>query len=335
MNTAVKVTGADTRAEVAHSGAKGVALPAVPVLQQIPKEEDDMPVQQIAVVRKETRLTTPVLPSILPTQKPFVAQAKQKAPAAAYMPFIATTPLQKEPSDSPGRFTLTPQQDAGTPLTGAVQLQAFNSNQQPVVQMVKASALVSIGKQWNKEIWINADDSKKKEMIAKIEKDTGLKSGTVFQKYDLYIRGAGPSAYKDIVKLMEKKDATTFLKFLNDEIEFEDMDVKLAKLAVIVCVSETGRGYAVDEMRGFMEKIIAGEVNWSGIKDNYAPSLTYKEDAFGKAGEYRPGMDESEDHSEASSEEDEAISDDEATEMTDESSKATATGATRSGKSFY
>jgi hypothetical protein len=84
---------------------------------------------------------------------------------------------------------------------------------QQVHQLVKASQLESIGKQWHKEIWIGADSSKKKEMIDLLEESSGFKSGTVFHAYDLYIRGAGASAYKDIVKGLVKKDVENFLDF--------------------------------------------------------------------------------------------------------------------------
>ena len=313
MKTTAKTPASETPTAVAHAGAKGKAFPAVPVSQQKPDDQNDLLMQM----------------KTAPTALPFTAFNAPNAPVAgnqsSYPPFVAPVAQRQTPSPGPTPFA---------PDSRPLQMQSGPGASGQVVQMVKASELEAIGKQWHKEIWVRADSSKKAEMIRAIETETGFKSGTVFQAYDLYIRGAGPSAYKDIVKTLVKKDAETFLSFLNDEVEFENLGGNLPKLAVIVCVSETGRGYSIEEMKAFMEKIIAGETTWSGVKENYAPSLTYKEDAFGKVGEYT-GMDEAEDQGEEMEEVDEeAISDDEATEMRQGSAAAGPGGVTRAGTAF-
>jgi hypothetical protein len=313
MKTAAKTPVATTNTAAEHTAANGKSLPAVPVLQQASKDEQEPPLQMMAA-------------SAAASFDRFSAHAIQKVErAASYTPFSIPTVQRKAAVGGQTRFA----------SQQALQMKADQNAAGEVVQMVKASELQAIGRQWHSEIWIRSDVSKKKEMIEKIERDTGFKSGTVFQAYDLYIRGAGPSAYKDIVKTLEKKDAETFLSFLNDEVDFENLGGNLPKLAVIVCVSETGRGYDLGEMRGFMEKIISGETTWSGVKENYAPSLTYKEDAFDKIGEYRPG-EEDEGHNEEMSEEDEEpISEDEATEMREGAEASVGTGGTRSGMEFH
>jgi len=314
MRIAAKTPVATTNAAAERSAANGKSLPAVPVLQQVSKDEEEPPLQMMAA------------PAALPFGR-FSSQPKQKKESAtSYTPFSIPAIQRLVSAEGPTRFT---------PGNQALQMKQDQNAPGEVVQMVKASELQAIGRQWHSEIWIRSDVSKKKEMIEKIEKDTGFKSGTVFQAYDLYIRGAGPSAYKDIVKSLVKKDAETFLSFLNNEVDFENLGGNLPKLAVIVCVSETGRGYDLDEMRGFMEKIISGETTWSGVKENYAPSLTYKEDAFGKIGEYKPG-DEGEGHNEEMSEEDEEpISEDEATEMREGAEASASSTGTRSGMEFH
>jgi hypothetical protein len=173
-----------------------------------------------------------------------------------------------------------------------------------VHQLVKASQLFELGEKWHRFAWIKGDYSKNQEIIAKLEEDTGFKSGTVFQKYDLYIRGSGPSKYVDIVKGLDENHAATFLSFLDDETDFEDLPDELQKLAVIVCVSETGRGYGTGSLRIWLNDIVSGESDWSQVKTGYAPSLTYKEDA-GEIGEYIPSEQESDEDDDV----DESISD--------------------------
>jgi hypothetical protein len=86
-------------------------------------------------------------------------------------------------------------------------------------------------------------------------------------------------------------------------------------------------------MKIFMEKIIAGTTTWAGVKEHYAPSLTYAEDSRGKIGEYVPEeMDEGSDDMVEGT--DEPISKAEATEMKEEASKTPTGGITRSGNSF-
>ena len=162
-----------------------------------------------------------------------------------------------------------------------------------VRQLVKASALMALGAKWHKSAWIGGDYSKNKEITEKLENETGFKSGTVFQKYDLYIRGAGPSKYVDIVKGLGKEHAKTFRSFLYDKTDFETLPDELQKLAVIICVSETGRGYNMFQLLTWMDQIVLGQAAWSDVKTSYAPSLTYKEDQFDKIGEYLPSDQES------------------------------------------
>lgn len=209
-------------------------------------------------------------------------------------------------------------------------------------QLVKASKLVKLGKQWSGKIWMNKNAKKKSKketnITRSIQKLTGFNTGTVFHPHDLYVRGKGPSKYVDIVKKFGKPEAEEFRAFLKDEVKFNDLAEELRKLAVIVCVSETGRGYDVKEMVSFMDVIVSGKSNWKDIKREYSPSLTYDEDANKSIGEYKPENDEMEE----SDEYDEDISEEEMRDLNNnidkekdlDKEKELKFGTTRSGKDF-
>ncbi len=179
--------------------------------------------------------------------------------------------------------------------------QRLPSAKSETYQLVKASELVEIGRGWFAEIWTKGQYGSKQNFIKAIKEKTGFDTGTVFQQYDLYVRGKGPSKYIDIVKNFGEEEAQQFLSFLNDEIDFDDLDEGLHKIAIIVCVSESGRGYTDQEMINFLEKIVSGDSTWGQIKQEYSPSLTYAEDANKPIGEFQPNkdeMDESDDYNE-------------------------------------
>ena len=162
----------------------------------------------------------------------------------------------------------------------AQQMRRSPSSEKPeTYQLVKASDLFKIGKRWFSKIWVKSEYESKKNFYDAVKEMTGFSTGTVFVPYDLYVRGKGPSKYIDIVKWFGKTEAQQFLDFLNDEIDFEDLNENLRKIAIIVCVSETGRGYDVHEMMRFLKKIVSDQAEWSQIKQEYYPSLTYGEDA--------------------------------------------------------
>ncbi|MHA3787022.1 eCIS core domain-containing protein [Flavobacterium hauense] len=157
----------------------------------------------------------------------------------------------------------------------------MKSVSEPTVQLIKASGLAQIGFKWFAKVWMDKDSNpqEKQLIFAQVEKETGFKMGTVFQKYDPFIRGGG--SYVNLVKKLDKNHAKIFLQFLNDEIDLDSLDGELEKLAVIVCIAEVGRGYSFSvfgDLRRYLQDIIDGKDKWSNVKERFAPSLTYKED---------------------------------------------------------
>ena len=166
----------------------------------------------------------------------------------------------------------------------------MKSVSEPTVQLIKASGLADIGTNWFKSIWMDNENNpqEKIRLCAQVEEETGFKMGTVFQKYDPFIRGAG--SYLNLIKHLDSDDAQTFLEFLDDEIDLDDLNEPLQKLAVIVCIAEVGRGYTsavFGRFRKYLKAIVQGDDNWNNINEGFPPSLTYKQDI---AKEYKPSV---------------------------------------------
>jgi hypothetical protein len=175
-------------------------------------------------------------------------------------------------------------------------------------QLCRARELIGLGRLWNAKVWMtsreNQDLDVRNQILEKVNDMTGFSVGPVFQEYDLYVRGPGPSKYKDIVKGLDESDAQQLQLFFDDGINFSNLDPKLKKLATIVCVAERGRGYPEQDFISFLDDIVTGETNFANIELEYPPSLTHSKDARHKIGEYEfIGDDLDEDYSMEVSEE--------------------------------
>ena len=178
-------------------------------------------------------------------------------------------------------------------------------------QLCKASELIYLGRQWNTNVWMknkeNQDQDVRGAILQEVNdkvKELGFSVGPVFQEYDLYVRGPGPSAYNGIVKRLGKEHARQLKHFFYDNINLSSLNQTLQKLAIIVCVAEKGRGYGEQEFTAFLDKIVTGKTNFASIEHEYPPSLPYRKDAIEKEGEYVPcDYETEEDYSSQSSEE--------------------------------
>jgi hypothetical protein len=162
----------------------------------------------------------------------------------------------------------------------------------------EALALTEWGKSWWVHVWAGPDkagrDLQRDAIILHVNaqlNDLGFKLGRGFQDYDPVIRGKGrkPSSYVSIIQWAETKPAQEqcalaqlFLDWATGDAKaLSDLPLQLLDLAIITHLAESGRGYHranPEQLYPLMAGIAGGGRKWSDLKQDYSPSLTFKED---------------------------------------------------------
>lgn len=159
---------------------------------------------------------------------------------------------------------------------------------------MKMSVLYQAGKEWSAYVWIGGDYAMRDRIIANLNTalhGTSITIGHGWRPYDPVVRMGRPRNYESIAADLDSdsiRNADSFIAFVNEECDLEDLPRPLQELCVIVFFAEVGRGYSSSldaQLYPLVMDIQAGADNWGSIRSRYAPSLTFKEDA---AADYRP-----------------------------------------------
>ncbi len=153
------------------------------------------------------------------------------------------------------------------------------------VQLLSMGEVMSAGRLWHAKVWIQGDNEARDEIIKNFNpmiQGIGFSVSRGFQPYDPVVRPA--RKYTAIAAVLDgnaKKNAGLFYAFMIGSISLEDLPPTLQELALIVYFAEVGRGYSgtIDTLAGWVVEINQGRSTWSDVKVEFAPSLTYAEDA--------------------------------------------------------